>query len=82
MIVVTLMGSVQLFVLGIIGQYLGRIHEQVREDPFLSFGILCVVARFCDLADSIKQILKRKGEDFLKVLGAFIECAHAAQDGR
>lgn len=25
---------------------------------------------------------KEKGEDFLKVLGAFIECAHAAQDGR
>ena len=33
MIVVTLMGSVQLFVLGIIGQYLGRIHEQVRGRP-------------------------------------------------
>ena len=32
-IVVTLMGSVQLFVLGIIGQYLGRIHEQVRGRP-------------------------------------------------
>ena len=33
MIAVTLMGSVQLFVLGIIGQYLGRIYEQVRGTP-------------------------------------------------
>jgi len=33
MIVVTLLGSVQLFVLGIVGQYLGRIHEQVRGRP-------------------------------------------------
>jgi glycosyltransferase involved in cell wall biosynthesis len=33
MIVITLMGSVQLFVLGIIGQYLGRIHEQLRGRP-------------------------------------------------
>lgn len=32
-IVVTVMGSVQLFVLGIVGQYLGRIHEQVRGRP-------------------------------------------------
>jgi len=33
MIVVTAMGSVQLFVLGIIGQYLGRMHEQLRGRP-------------------------------------------------
>ena len=33
MIVVTVLGSVQLFVLGIIGQYLGRIHEQTRGRP-------------------------------------------------
>jgi len=33
MMVVTLMGSIQLFVLGIIGQYLGRMHEQVRGRP-------------------------------------------------
>jgi glycosyltransferase involved in cell wall biosynthesis len=33
MIVVTVMGSVQLFVLGIIGHYLGRIHEQTRGRP-------------------------------------------------
>lgn len=33
MIIVTLLGSVQLFVLGIFGQYLGRIHEQVRGRP-------------------------------------------------
>jgi dolichol-phosphate mannosyltransferase len=33
MIVVTVLGSVQLFVLGIIGQYLGRIHEQTRARP-------------------------------------------------
>jgi glycosyltransferase involved in cell wall biosynthesis len=33
MIVVTVLGSVQLFVLGIIGQYLGRMHEQTRGRP-------------------------------------------------
>ena len=33
MIVVTVLGSVQLFVLGIIGQYLGRMHEQTRNRP-------------------------------------------------
>jgi dolichol-phosphate mannosyltransferase len=33
MIVVTMMGSVQLFVLGIIGQYLARMHEQTRGRP-------------------------------------------------
>ena len=33
MVVVTLMGSCQLFVLGIVGQYLGRLHEQVRGRP-------------------------------------------------
>ncbi len=33
MMVVTIMGSIQLFVLGIIGQYLGRMHEQVRARP-------------------------------------------------
>jgi len=33
MIIITLMGSIQLFVLGIIGQYLGRIHEQLRGRP-------------------------------------------------
>jgi dolichol-phosphate mannosyltransferase len=33
MIVVTVMGSVQLFVLGIMGQYLGRIHEQSQGRP-------------------------------------------------
>jgi dolichol-phosphate mannosyltransferase len=33
MIVVALMGSVQLLVLGIIGQYLGRMHEQMRGRP-------------------------------------------------
>ena len=33
MIVVTVLGSVQLFVLGIIGQYLGRLHEQARGRP-------------------------------------------------
>ncbi|MGC9196266.1 MAG: glycosyltransferase family 2 protein [Syntrophobacteraceae bacterium] len=33
MMIVTVMGSIQLFVLGIIGQYLGRMHEQVRARP-------------------------------------------------
>lgn len=33
MMVITVMGSIQLFVLGIIGQYLGRMHEQVRGRP-------------------------------------------------
>lgn len=33
MIVITVLGSVQLFVLGIIGQYLGRMHEQTRGRP-------------------------------------------------
>jgi dolichol-phosphate mannosyltransferase len=33
MIVVTVLGSVQLSVLGIIGHYLGRIHEQTRGRP-------------------------------------------------
>jgi len=33
MIAVTAMGSVQLFVLGIMGQYLGRMHEQLRGRP-------------------------------------------------
>ena len=33
MIVVTVLGSVQLFVLGIIGQYLGRMQEQTRGRP-------------------------------------------------
>ena len=33
MIAVTLLGSVELFVLGIIGQYLGRMHEQLRGRP-------------------------------------------------
>ena len=33
MIAVTLLGSVQLFVLGILGQYLGRMHEQLRGRP-------------------------------------------------
>jgi dolichol-phosphate mannosyltransferase len=33
MIVVTVLGSVQLFVLGIIGQYIGRMHEQLRGRP-------------------------------------------------
>jgi len=33
MIVVTLLGSTQLFVLGIIGQYIGRVHEQIRGRP-------------------------------------------------
>jgi dolichol-phosphate mannosyltransferase len=33
MIVVTVLGSVQLFVLGIIGQYVGRMHEQTRNRP-------------------------------------------------
>ena len=33
MMVVTVMGSIQLFVLGIIGQYLGRMHEQIRGRP-------------------------------------------------
>lgn len=33
MTVVTVMGSIQLFVLGIIGQCLGRMHEQVRARP-------------------------------------------------
>lgn len=33
MMVVTLMGSIQLFVLGIMGQYLGRMHDQVRARP-------------------------------------------------
>jgi polyisoprenyl-phosphate glycosyltransferase len=40
MIVVTVLGSVQLLVLGIIGQYLGRIHEQTRGRPlFLVEGV-------------------------------------------
>jgi dolichol-phosphate mannosyltransferase len=33
MMVITVMGSIQLFVLGIIGQYLGRMHEQLRGRP-------------------------------------------------
>jgi dolichol-phosphate mannosyltransferase len=33
MIAITLMGSVQLFVLGIIGEYLGRLHEQAKGTP-------------------------------------------------
>ena len=33
MVVITMMGSVQLFVLGIIGQYLGRVHEQTQGRP-------------------------------------------------
>ncbi len=33
MIIVTLLGSVQLLVLGIVGQYVGRVHEQVRGRP-------------------------------------------------
>ena len=33
MIVITVLGSVQLLVLGIIGQYLGRMHEQIRGRP-------------------------------------------------
>jgi glycosyltransferase involved in cell wall biosynthesis len=33
MIAVTALGSVQLFVLGIIGQYVGRMHEQIRGRP-------------------------------------------------
>src|SRR6267142_3157810 len=33
MIAVTAIGSVQLFVLGIMGQYLGRMHEQLRGRP-------------------------------------------------
>jgi len=33
MIVVTLLGSTQLFMLGIFGHYLGRVHEQVRGRP-------------------------------------------------
>lgn len=47
MIVVTLMGSVQLFVLGIVGQYLGRIHQQVRGRPLF---IVRQVIRGSDLA--------------------------------
>jgi dolichol-phosphate mannosyltransferase len=42
MVVVTVMGSVQLFVLGIIGQYLGRIHEQIRGRPlFIVDAVFC-----------------------------------------
>jgi glycosyltransferase involved in cell wall biosynthesis len=33
MVVVTALGACQLFVLGIIGQYLGRMHDQVRGRP-------------------------------------------------
>jgi len=33
MVVVTALGACQLFVLGIMGQYLGRIHEQARGRP-------------------------------------------------
>lgn len=33
MMVITLVGSAQLLVLGIIGQYLGRIHEQLKGRP-------------------------------------------------
>jgi len=33
MIVITVLGSVQLLVLGIIGHYLGRMHEQMRGRP-------------------------------------------------
>ena len=33
MLVVTTLGACQLFVLGILGQYLGRMHEQVRDRP-------------------------------------------------
>jgi glycosyltransferase involved in cell wall biosynthesis len=40
MIVVTVLGSVQLFVLGIIGHYLGRVHEQTRGRPlFMVEGV-------------------------------------------
>lgn len=40
MIVITILGSVQLFVLGILGQYLGRIHEQTRARPlFMVEGV-------------------------------------------
>jgi dolichol-phosphate mannosyltransferase len=42
MMVITVMGSIQLFVLGIIGQYLGRMHEQVRGRPMF---IVCNVFR-------------------------------------
>jgi glycosyltransferase involved in cell wall biosynthesis len=42
MVVITVMGSVQLFVLGIIGQYLGRIHEQIRGRPlFIVDRVYC-----------------------------------------
>jgi len=45
MVVITLMGSVQLFVLGIIGQYLGRLHEQAKGRPLF---IVNRVIRFGD----------------------------------
>jgi hypothetical protein len=34
------------------------------------------------LIQSTADSKKEKGEDFQKVLGALIACAHAAQDGR
>jgi len=40
-IVVTVLGSVQLFVLGIIGHYLGRIHEQTRGRPLFMVESVC-----------------------------------------
>jgi dolichol-phosphate mannosyltransferase len=41
MVVITLMGSMQLLVLGIFGQYLGRIHEQTRGRPlFVVEGVI------------------------------------------
>jgi dolichol-phosphate mannosyltransferase len=33
MIAITFIGSIQLMVLGILGQYLGRMHDQVRGRP-------------------------------------------------
>lgn len=47
MIVVTFTGSTQLLVLGIMGQYLGRIHEQLKGRPLF---IVQNVHRKSDLA--------------------------------
>ncbi len=55
MMVVTVMGSIQLFVLGIIGQYLGRMHEQVRARPIFIVRDVFVQGRPVGLEYEKKQ---------------------------
>ena len=40
MVVVTLIGGVQLIVLGVIGEYIGSIHEEVKRRPLYVVGDL------------------------------------------